>query len=275
MNRFFENLLISIIRSKSIFSKFAEKLVPSNYLYPKHTFRETNINGIKLILDISDYVNHLVYFNLEDKGHEQLLELASKCNLVFDVGANIGFTAINMAKVINGGGEVHAFEPDPYNFKRLQENVDLNPSIPIVLQNYGFGQEDGKLKLTVVTPDNRGGNRLVCVPGKDYSLVDITTIDLYCDEHQIQSIDLIKIDVEGFEYNVLRGATKLIAHSKPHLFIEIDDNNLGLQNSSAKELVLFLELYYNKIYHAETLTPINSKKDFSNCHFDLVASYEN
>jgi len=269
-----EYLLIQAIITRSFLGELAIKIAPSNYLYSKGTFRYTKVNGVDLKLDISDYVNHYVYFNFVDKGLDHLLSVASNFKVVFDVGANIGYTALRLSQELEQSGIVYAFEPDPYNFKRLEENVNLNPQSSINIERYGLGNQEGRLKLAVVTTDNLGGNRISIEADGDYNWIDITTIDIFCTKHQLSMVDLIKIDVEGFEFNVLKGAEQLILNLRPILYVEIDDINLSQQGTSAKELVRFLELYYTKIYDAETLDSINSQYNFTNRHFDIIAIYE-
>jgi hypothetical protein len=82
---------------------------------------------------------------------------------------------------------------------------------------------------------------------------------------------LIKVDVEGFELHVLRGAEKTLRQCKPALFIELDDNNLSDQGDSAEKLVSYLEDLGYAITDAGTGAPVRSGKPFTNCHTDIIA----
>ena len=87
----------------------------------------------------------------------------------------------------------------------------------------------------------------------------------------LKSIDLIKIDVEGYEHEVLKGAKNTIAKYHPVLFVEIDENNLIQQNSSAGILIKELEDVGYSIKRADTLEPIGPNyRKFENCHFDVI-----
>lgn len=270
-NRPSERIIIAMIRSGSLVGKLGTKLAPNNYQYPKRTFRVLKRNGLSFRVDISEYVGHYLYFGFRDEGFNELMRLAAGKKTVFDVGANLGFTATNMAQTIAAGGTVYAFEPDPYNFERLSENLALNPQAAVAAQNVGLGNEAAQLKLAVVTPDNLGGNRIAHDAESDFTLVDITTMDTFCEVNGIDRIDLIKIDVEGFEMNVLKGGNSMITTHLPDLFIEIDDSNLKIQGHSAKEVIAFLEAHYSTIYDAESKRPVTSSDDFTHCHFDVVA----
>ncbi|MBK7684492.1 MAG: FkbM family methyltransferase [Bacteroidetes bacterium] len=87
----------------------------------------------------------------------------------------------------------------------------------------------------------------------------------------MKKVDFIKIDVEGYEYAVLSGARETLK-SKPVLFIEVNDNSLKENKSSAKELIeLLIAANYSTFYRADNGDPISSNTNFINCHFDLIA----
>jgi len=270
-NRPAENVLIRMNRSEGWIGKLGRKLTPGNELYQPNTRRPAERNGMRFNLNVSDYIEHYSYFGFYDNEFESLMALGQGKKSVFDIGSNIGFVALNLSAQLAEGGKLYAFEPDPTNFSSLQANVALNPEAPVIIENKGLGNEEGQLKLVVDTPENRGGNRIVKDAQSDFTLVDITTLDLYCSRNSIETIDMIKIDVEGFEMNVLKGGQQMISTHKPELFIEINDVHLRLQHNSAEEVIRFLEQYYSKIYDAGTNEPVDSTQDFSNRHFDVIA----
>lgn len=101
--------------------------------------------------------------------------------------------------------------------------------------------------------------------------VKIVSLDTFLAKKYLKSIDLIKIDVEGYEYEVLKGAKKTIFEYRPVLFIEIDDNNLKQQNSSASNVISWLDDLGYSIKRADTLEPVDSNYEkFKNCHFDVI-----
>lgn len=105
-----------------------------------------------------------------------------------------------------------------------------------------------------------------------YQTIEVDRLDTVCMEQNTGKIDFIKIDVEGFEYEVLAGGSEVIKKWKPVLFIELDDNNLKENNKNAKELVeLLVGFGYDTFYQADILTAVTPGMDFNNCHFDLVA----
>ena len=124
--------------------------------------------------------------------------------------------------------------------------------------------------MSAEVENNKGGNRISSLTNHTPN-IHVTTLDHYVKRKNINRIDLIKIDVEGYELNVLRGGIKSIEKFKPILFIELDDENLKQQNSSAKELIAFLKNYYNSITDAFSGEDIRVENNFSNCHTDIIA----
>jgi FkbM family methyltransferase len=264
-----ERFLIQLTKNKKPNHVFA-KLPANYYQYKKPTLRPAVIDGVRFHLDISDYMEWLLYFGIQAEPRDVLYKYASQSKIIFDVGGNFGETALFMAKFAPSDAIIHVFEPDSYCFEKLKKNMSMNKFHNIILHNFGFGAEPGMYYLKSDNEHNRGGNKIHL--NKDISPnVTIKRIDDFVKEMNIQRVDLIKIDVEGFEYHVLRGAEHTIKNYKPTLFIELNDKNLQYQGISPEELIVFLEKYYKKIIRADNHQPINSSMKFKNIHFDLIA----
>jgi len=122
-----------------------------------------------------------------------------------DVGANVGIFTLEFAGL--GFGEVHAFEPVPDTFSRLVDNVTANGLSNGVRANcVALGDCEGTIRMR---HDSRSpATSFAC---KDGDLeVACTTLDRYAKETGLERIDLLKIDVEGYEAHVLRGASVLL-----------------------------------------------------------------
>lgn len=252
---------------------FSSKFVPPNYLYPTGTYRSCNINGINYQLDISDTNGHTTYYSLEDEGQNILFSSIKEGMTIIDIGANIGAITLQFAKKVSPGGKVFSFEPSPFNFKLASKNISINSFKNIKLINEGLGNEKATAFLYNVNPNNRGMLRLLSEDNNnsfDKEEVQIDTLDKSMQKFSIPKPDFIKIDVEGFEYKVLQGACKTLIEHKPVLFIELDDNNLMEQKSSAKELIQLLWQLNYKITNAATNVEINDHSNFNNCHFDIL-----
>jgi len=266
----FEIWLVSRTYGQPI-NNFWCRLIPPVYTYKNKSIRSVNRDSISYILDISNVMDHSAYFGYEDLSHDFLFGLPLSSDVIFDIGSNIGTTTLPFANVIKSG-TVYSFEPGISNFKRIQENIDLNPTLVnrIKLFNIGFGSEMGKAKLFKVHEYNPGMNRIL--PNNsfhEFEEIEIDTIDNFTKTNSINKLDLIKIDVEGYEFNILKGATAVLRELKPKLFIELDDENLKANGGSAQELILFVSRFNYLCYNIKTNEIVNENYNFEHCHFDI------
>ncbi len=105
-----------------------------------------------------------------------------------------------------------------------------------------------------------------------YKKIAIEKLDDFLTGRNIFRADLIKIDVEGFELSVLKGGEDIIRTSKPTLFIELDDDNLRDNNTTASSMIeLLISFGYKNIYRASDRSPLTPLSDFQHVHYDIVA----
>lgn len=160
--------------------------------------------------------------------HEQ--ELRKYFNIsegiFIDIGANIGKFSIIMGKKIDNKGKVLAIEPHPDNFKILQRNIELNNLKNVTALNLACSNKKGNLQL-FLDEDGTGGHSTIkskkTKTGNNKIWVRAETLDSIIKKEKIKKVDLIKIDVEGAEANVLRGAIKTLNKSHPKIIFEAWD----------------------------------------------------
>jgi|Wag4MinimDraft_6_1082665.scaffolds.fasta_scaffold37337_1 FkbM family methyltransferase len=132
-----------------------------------------------------------------------------------DVGGNIGLHTVRFARLF---AQVHSFEPTDINFECLQKNTESIPNIQ--LHKLGLGDKPGTLIIQLpIDADNCGNFSIVDFVDNDKQTVKETIEIRTLDSFEIKP-DLIKIDVQGFDYNVLVGATTTIAMYHPVIIIE-------------------------------------------------------
>jgi FkbM family methyltransferase len=137
-----------------------------------------------------------------------------------DIGAHIGFYSISL---LNDFQNIYAFEPSKFQFDYLKRNVIINQSKNIKVSHVAAGSVHGFLQMNVMGRSG-GTNTLVESiasvgdPIEKYS-VEVVTID----SQKITDVDFIKIDVEGFELEVLKGAINTIKRYKPLILCEVWD----------------------------------------------------
>jgi FkbM family methyltransferase len=152
--------------------------------------------------------------------------------VIFDVGANIGFYTLLLAKRVGPTGRVHAFEPDPLSFAILSRraarpNVELNPT--------AVGDRTGRITL-FTHRSNRADNRVHdSLGGETAETVEValTTLDDYCAARRIDRIDAVKMDIQGAEVAALKGFRKTLGRLRPRwLLIEFSPEHLRAAGSS-------------------------------------------
>ena len=163
-----------------------------------------------------------------------------------DVGAHFGLWSVYAAAIVGRTGKVLAFEPSPA-FAVLRENAALNSTVQAF--QYGLGAQDGEATffdqgtassgsfVNDVTKMNERYQPTVPIGG---NTVEIRALDTLTAEFGVRP-DLIKVDVEGFEYEVMRGAENVLQKVRPIMLIEIHPWQLKLSGSSDKALVALLE----------------------------------
>jgi len=159
-----------------------------------------------------------------------LIALMQEGSVFLDVGANVGFYTVPLARVARQKhGKVFAFEPLPSNFQRLQENIRLNgledtiSVIPVGLSS-AFGEATITLREDFLLGGETGNAAILIADGRDEKYpsrqIQLETLD-ELRSASIDRVDLIKIDVEGHEDHVLKGGAKTIARHRPIVMIEI------------------------------------------------------
>jgi FkbM family methyltransferase len=146
-----------------------------------------------------------------------------KGDVVFDVGANVGFLSVVAAKLVGGSGSVCAFEPVPANAKLVRRNASLNHFDHLTVLETAVGDRAGRARLVVAAYS--GGSALASVEAppdaSDEIDVEITTLDRF-----VQSTGrpphFVKIDVEGAELLVLQGMHHVCTEHRPTILYELD-----------------------------------------------------
>lgn len=254
------------------------KLPPNHYQYPPKSLRTACVNGINYELDISHFNDWSVYFGLQEQQRERLLGLAEKGNTILDVGTNIGAVSLPFAQTVGRGGKVISFEPHPITHQKLLKNLSLNDFPQVIPIQKGLGDAPATFTISTIDEHNPGRNRILSdSKTEEFEVleqhqIEVDTLDRVVAELGLEQVDLIKIDVEGFELKVLQGATHVLSEFDPKLFIELDDKHLQSQGGSAKALIVFLEERGYELFEAAEMKKVTSKMNFKGCHFDVLAS---
>lgn len=259
-------------------SKFSKKLIAGNQLYPKGSFRNCTRNNINYRVDISDYMEHAIYFGISDGGdfdRRVLYSLIKEDFVCFDVGANIGETTFNFSRLAPRG-MIYSFEPVPFLFERLKTNFNLNHFHNISLQKLAVSDKKEELFFEIPDNKNSAGISLNKEKSSKSDVVYSITIDEFVRQHNIPTVDFIKIDVEGFENFVINGGVSTLIKFHPILFIEIDNKNLNKNETSEKQLLTQLQDKLGYVLYkvdGNRTIKITSIQD-TNEHYDVLCIFE-
>lgn len=165
------------------------------------------VYGSRLRLDPEDSL-FLGSHDYEPYASKLVMGLLRPGDIAVDVGAMIGYYTVIMAKHVGSNGRVYAFEPDADNFALLESNVGMNGYTHVDCRNVLVGAESGRGKLWRAA-SNRGDHHAFASADRESVDVDVVALDDVVD----RPVDLVKIDVQGYESFVLDGMRGLIDRS--------------------------------------------------------------
>src|SRR5215472_2599105 len=163
---------------------------------------------------------------------------------VLDIGAHHGYYTLLASMLVGDRGRVFAFEPSPRERNRLERHVRINNCSNVVIEQIALGAEAGEADLFLVDGAEDYCNSLrppvVNAPTRKVR-VSVDTLDEFLARNRIPNIDFIKLDVEGAELSVLKGASSLLTQSRPPVFmIEVYDIRTTPWGYAAREIIQHL-----------------------------------
>ena len=170
---------------------------------------------------------------------EQLTPLLTPGSVCFDIGANIGITTVWMARHT---GKVYAYEPEPSNQARFRDHMRLNRVDNAVLEPCAVSDHEGEAIFHLTRSyGHHSLGEVRTSPITGHITVPLIKIDAYCEKEKIDHIRFMKIDVEGFELEVLRGAEQMLRRQRIDLVVfEVSPDILSALSRKAAGLYDFL-----------------------------------
>jgi FkbM family methyltransferase len=207
-------------------------------------------DGSLLLLDVRSSTEATAYWagGYDTEIIQRLSGFLEPGSVVLDVGANVGFYTVPLARRLSAlGGHLYAFEPIPSNFRRLQDVIQLNGlSEAASALCFALGDRSGEVGFWLDDRDPAGTGNAVLVQGAVRQLhkANVTArmvrLDDFAAEHAIDRCHLIKVDVEGAEVLILRGAEEFIRRTRPVIYGEFSAYwmaRLGHSFASVYEMV--------------------------------------
>lgn len=223
-------------------------------------FKSGNLSG--LYLYTTDY--YLKYYpdgNTDKEMMTSILDNDAKGKVIFDVGAYIGASSLIFSKLVGKKGKVIAFEPNPYNQRRIDKNLQKNVIYRknVVVFPIALSDSNTSMKMLLSKEIDRGHSSTSRLEGShstihskdlpdgfEYIDVGVKTLDTFVAEENILP-DILKVDIEGAEYDFLLGAVETIKKIHPIFYIELHSQYCATKCTE----LLVLEGYSIKVLHEE------------------------
>jgi len=179
-----------------------------------------------------------------EKGLLRILDkIVNPGDVIVDAGANIGLISIFCARKVKSNGLVLSFEPHPETFPILEKNIAINDLSQVLSINKALGSAKGNAKIYSNLQINRGAASLVEFQEDSPSFdIEVVTLDTILKGRNIVKVNLLKIDVEGFEMEVLKGAKCVLSTDDAPIVVVECSNTRSNYNYSIEELFNFLTL---------------------------------
>lgn len=162
---------------------------------------------------------------------------------IFDIGANIGYHSLLFSKLAGEAGHIHCFEPTKYASTRFAMNMQLNESLPknIIMNRLGLDATEDRRTEAI---ESRFSLKIPAY--SEMEETGFTTLDSYCERNLINNIDMIKIDVDGYDFGVVVGGKSILQACKPLMIAEFNNRELVRHGHNLSEYVtLLMEVGYD------------------------------
>lgn len=199
------------------------------------------------------------------------LQLLKPGDVMLDIGANVGYYTALATRVLLPAGRIVALEPDPDSFYYLQQTVLANTGAQVLCINKAAGSEQRTATL-FTSSDNRGDNRLYANDLANGSCeVEVISIDALLEQLDIPCVQVVKIDVQGFEEQVLWGMRRTLAAS-PNVAMMMEFWPSGIVAAGSQPLSV-LELLEKHAFRLFEILPHGRMTRVAS-HQDLIGRHQ-
>ncbi len=211
-----------------------------------YNYESPHYKGVQLIipyfaslnLQFMVFTKYLIDWNVfffgqyEKETNDLLFEYIKPGQVVIEAGANNGTETVLLSRLVGSSGKVFAFEPVEHIYKTLQLNLSINRCENVMAEQKALGESEGELYFNVLSADfcNQGMASKYDESSADAKvLVQQTSIDSLLIKNNIQVVDFIKMDIQGAEIELLKGAQHTLQKSRPIIFTEATEEFLSIE----------------------------------------------
>jgi len=211
------------------------------------------VQGFEMALDLGEVIDSQLYYTgtFEAPTLEVIRKLVRAGDTAVDVGANIGWITLNLARQVGPTGRVLAFEPSERAFHRLAEHVSRNQLAHVETFPLAIGDETSPPTRTSL----QSSYRIDGLVALQEEMVSTVRLDDFVSTASLRHLDFIKVDTDGMEPFVFRGARAALERFHPILVFEFGPAQLAQVSEKPEDLLDYLEGLGYGIYHERGLRP--------------------
>jgi FkbM family methyltransferase len=240
------------------------------------TVRQTKFHGFDLLVWANEYIGRriLTVGSFEKDEMARLPSFVRPGDTCVDVGANIGLHTLSLARAVGATGHVFSFEPVRKNALLAQLNCEINNLHNVTMTASPLSDVSGKI-LSANLPDNDSSFAFFSETGGMGDEGATRTLDEFCESRTVAAVHFIKIDVEGAEMKILRGASRLLSSpGAPRVvMVEMVDDYLRRFGDNKRDAVAFMSAlgYKPFVVRGGQLTAVTVETiDTENVYFQKV-----
>ncbi len=155
----------------------------------------------------------------ERERQRRLLEVLHSGGCFLDIGANVGVYSLLASRIVGLTGQVHAFEPFPRNVDFLKQHVELNSLRNVTVHPVALSKGPDRMMTFATSINPSSGHLQPELPPTDGITVNVTSLDTLWNQKAFQRPTVLKIDVEGTEFEVLTGGQEMLTECRPVILL--------------------------------------------------------
>lgn len=183
------------------------RMIPENWALP---ILQSEMSGMRWIVGSSNHGCWLGSFEYEKRVLFE--EHVTKGDVIWDIGANVGFYTLLSSQLTGSTGKVFAFEPLPRNLGYLRKHIKLNNRSNIEVKPYAIADKEGEIGFT-------GERSTAHISDQGDKKVEVLTLDGLINSEELPLADVVKIDIEGAEAKALKGGERFFRTHSPKVFL--------------------------------------------------------
>ena len=265
--------------SKTIKAAYLYHIILIKRIFLRNKEEKIVVNGYEMYVNPNDkgISEELAMFKIHEPLNTKFLsEQLQEGMICLDIGANLGYFTFLESLKIGKTGRVISVEPAPSTFELFEKNIKLQKHQNISSYNFAFSDKESTVDFFISNSSN--WSRIIAEKDTyhgdkgDIIKIKCRTIDNFIKELELKKLDLIRVDLEGYEFEIFEGAQKTLSELKPMLQIEVHRDFMGIKKS-----LIFLknmkDLGYEIIYYIPRgvdMPIVASIKDVKHVKIDYI-----